>query len=368
MQAKVTMAHVLATAFIAMIFMAGVGEAATNLFYSCHKDLSESFYDKSCPRATAAILDGIKELLSETDDLPADLVRLHFHDCFVRGCDGSVLIESTPNNLAEMDALPNKNSLEGFDVIEKLKTAVEEICPGVVSCADIVALAARDALQLIHKLTILTKRKTSSRLSALDLTLSGPHQTSRLYYPVPLGRRDGVVSISAEASANLPSPLMNFTELVNNFGAQGLSAKDMVVLSGAHTIGDTHCLKIWPRLYNFSSTVKTDPALDPEFAAQLKKRCPIDEPLSREDVLLDATKGGQRFDSLFYKNVLAGKTAFISDSALITDSQGQALVKTLAANPITPFFQEFGAAIVKMGQINVLTGPNGVIRKVCSKI
>ncbi|KAG6556783.1 hypothetical protein Mapa_001729 [Marchantia paleacea] len=340
MQAKVTMAHVLATAFIAMIFMAGVGEAATNLFYSCHKDLSESFYDKSCPGATAAILDGIKELLSETDDLPADLVRLHFHDCFVRGCDASVLIESTADNLAEMDAPPNKNSLEGFDVIEKLKTTVEEICPGVVSCADIVALAARDSL----------------------------HLTSRLYYPVPLGRRDGVVSISAEASANLPSPFMNFTELVNNFRAQGLSAKDMVVLSGAHTIGDTHCLKIWPRLYNFSSTVKTDPALDPEFAAQLKKRCPIDEPLSREDVLLDATKGGQRFDSLFYKNVLAGKTAFISDSALITDSQGQALVKTLAANPITPFFQEFGAAIVKMGQINVLTGPNGVIRKVCSKI
>lgn len=69
---------------------------------------------------------------------------------FPKGCDGSVLINTTSNNQAERDAAPNL-SLRGFGSIDRVKSAVEKECPGVVSCADILALVARDAVSLVSK-------------------------------------------------------------------------------------------------------------------------------------------------------------------------------------------------------------------------
>ena len=67
---------------------------------------------------------------------------------FIQGCDGSVLLNSTKTNQAEKDAIPNQ-SLRGYHVIDAVKSAVEEACPGVVSCADIVALVARDSVSMV---------------------------------------------------------------------------------------------------------------------------------------------------------------------------------------------------------------------------
>lgn len=61
----------------------------------------------------------------------------------LQGCDGSVLLNSTQDSQAEKDAIPNL-SLRGYQIIDRAKSAVEKACPGVVSCADIVALVARD--------------------------------------------------------------------------------------------------------------------------------------------------------------------------------------------------------------------------------
>jgi hypothetical protein len=67
----------------------------------------------------------------------------------LQGCDASNLIKSTPTNAAELDALPNL-TLHGMDLIDTAKAAVEETCPGIVSCADIISLATRDAVVTVR--------------------------------------------------------------------------------------------------------------------------------------------------------------------------------------------------------------------------
>jgi peroxidase len=71
----------------------------------------------------------------------------------VQGCDASILIKSTARNMAEMDVAPNRLTLHGMDLIDTAKDAVEKACPGIVSCADILALATRDSVVLVSTRT-----------------------------------------------------------------------------------------------------------------------------------------------------------------------------------------------------------------------
>ncbi|KAJ8642567.1 hypothetical protein MRB53_004315 [Persea americana] len=136
--------------------------------------------------------------------IPATL-RLFFHDCFIEGCDASIMIAS-PNGDAEKDA-PDNLSLagDGFDTIIKAKQAVEAQCPGVVSCADILAMAARDVVFLA----------------------GGP------LYNVELGRRDGLISKAGRVPGNLPEPTFDLNLLNWIFRKNNLTQIDMVALSGA---------------------------------------------------------------------------------------------------------------------------------------
>ncbi|KAF8380719.1 hypothetical protein HHK36_028209 [Tetracentron sinense] len=110
--------------------------------------LSVNFYERTCPM----VEDKIREVLVEKMNnppkpnitLPATL-RLFFHDCFVEGCDGSIMITSTAENKAERDAEINWSLAgDGYDIVDRAKKVLETACPGVVSCADILAILARD--------------------------------------------------------------------------------------------------------------------------------------------------------------------------------------------------------------------------------
>ncbi|KAJ0968911.1 hypothetical protein J5N97_021788 [Dioscorea zingiberensis] len=269
--------------------------------------LKEGFYERTCPQAEGIVRDEVFKALRNNAGLAAGLVRMHFHDCFVRGCDGSVLIDSTPTNTAEKDSPVNNPSLRGFEIIDRAKTRIESQCKGLVSCSDILAFAARDSISF-------------SASSGGGISIP---------YKVPGGRRDGRVSLASETFSNLPPPTFNVTQLTQSFRNKGLTQDDMVTLSGAHSIGQSHCPSFESRLYNFNSTVSQDPSLDANYAAQLKVQCPQGSTNTSLVVPMDPPTPNT-LDSSYYGNILVNRGLFTSDQTLASDGQTAALVRANA--------------------------------------
>ncbi|XVF34663.1 hypothetical protein REPUB_Repub18cG0078200 [Reevesia pubescens] len=299
--------------------------------------LQNGFYSSSCQKAEAIVRSTVESHFNKDPTIAAGLLRLHFHDCFVQGCDGSVLISGSS---AERSALPNLG-LRGFEVIDDAKAQLEALCPEVVSCADILALAARDAVDLSD----------------------GPSWT------VPTGRRDGRVSSSSQTSS-LPSPLESKAAQRQKFAAKGLDDKDLVTLVGAHTIGQTDCLFFQYRLYNFTTTGSADPTINQSFLAQLQTLCPKNGDGSKR-VALDI-ESQTKFDVSYFKNLRDGKGVLESDQRLWGDAATRSIVENYAGNIRgllgLRFDFEFRKAMIKMSSIEVKTGSEGEIRKICSKI
>ncbi|KAL6312497.1 hypothetical protein AAG906_032882 [Vitis piasezkii] len=237
--------------------------------------LKVGFYRKTCPNAEAIVEKVVDQAISVAPSLSGPLLRMHFHDCFVR-------LKRCISNL----------SLRGYQVIDRVKSALEKACPGVVSCSDILALVARDVV----------------------VAMKGPS------WKVETGRRDGRVSNITEALTNLIPPTANITQLKSGFQQKGLSVKDLVVLSGGHTLGTSHCSSFSSRLYNFSGKGDTDPDLDPNYIAKLKTNA------------------------------------------------NKAYVKLQATTHGSTFFKDFGVSMINMGRIGVLTGTSGEIRKECALV
>lgn len=294
--------------------------------------LKIGFYKNTCPQAEEIVKKAAASFISRAPSLAAPLLRMHFHDCFVRGCDGSVLLNSTSSNQAEKDAFPNL-SLRGYQVIDAAKDALEKKCPGVVSCADILALVARDAVSMMN----------------------GP------YWQVPTGRRDGRVSQLQDALNNLPAPTFGISALKSSFAAKGLSVKDLAVLSGGHTLGMSHCSSFTNRLYNFTGKNDADPSMDPNYVAQLKTKC---KPNDATTIVEMDPGSAKTFDVDYYTLVSKRRGLFQSDAALLTDSTTNAYVQLQRTSKST-FAKDFGVSMVNMGNIGVLTGNSGEIRKKC---
>ncbi|CAN8253367.1 unnamed protein product [Cochlearia groenlandica] len=290
------------------------------MFKPSEAALDPHYYNKSCPNAEKIILETVKNATLYDPKVPARLLRMFFHDCFIRGCDASILLDSTRSNQAEKDGPPNI-SVRSFYVIEDAKRKLEMACPRIVSCADVIAIAARDVV-----------------------TLSGGP-----YWTVLKGRKDGTIS-QANETINLPAPTFNVTQLIQSFAARGLSVKDMVTLSGGHTIGFSHCSSFESRLKNFSKFHDIDPSMNFAFAQTLKNKCPRSNRGKNAGMVLDSTTSV--FDNDYYKQILSGKGVFGSDQALLGDYRTKWIVETFARDQ-NAFFREFATSMLKLGNFGV---------------
>ncbi|KAJ4830257.1 hypothetical protein Tsubulata_029716 [Turnera subulata] len=330
--------------------------------------LSYDFYQDSCPGAEDMIRSKMKKFFSNQKGVPANLLRLFFHDCFIRGCDASVLLNSTDannNRSVEKQAPPNL-TLKGFDVVESIKEDLEEACPGVVSCADVLALATRDGI----------------------LLTGGP------FYPVFTGRKDSHESHFQEALSDIPSPNHNISQILSLFQRRGFDERDTVSLLGAHNVGRISCDFIRNRFGNFGGTGHPDSTMASDFMDELRLQCqdghgitqvgaptlaPAPTPtmatlikgnskpmMMFSEQLSVAISSGSAFDGHYYRNLLRSRGLLFADQQLMANNITASLVRTYASDDGRTFRKDFARAMLKMSNHGVLTGNNGEVRIKCA--
>ncbi|KAJ4884653.1 Peroxidase superfamily protein [Raphanus sativus] len=267
--------------------------------------LRPGFYKEECASAEEIVRGVVEGSVARNPRNAAVLLRLQFHDCFVGGCDASILIKRDGEE-DEGSAVGNAG-VGGFEIIDEAKSATEK---------------AR-----------------------------GP------YYEVPTGRRDGLTAEKSKA-ANLPDPQESIETLKSKFREKGLSEKDLVVLSaGAHTIGTVACFFVTQRLDS------EDPTLDPAFFKMLRSTCPQGGDVN---VRLPLDLGSSlTFDWHIFHNIKKGRGVIQSDAALYQDRDTKKIIDSFLTFK-DHFFPEFTKSMVKMGSIGVKVGVEGEIRHQCN--
>ncbi|XP_061989480.1 peroxidase 5-like [Rosa rugosa] len=299
------------------------------------------FYASSCPKVEDIVAEVVARVHEQDPKLPPALLRLFFHDCFVKGCDASILLDATPSGEPiEKTSPANGETLRGLEVVDEIKAQVEQECPQTVSCADILAFAAREAVYL----------------------------AGLPRHNVPAGRRDSRTSRASDVNVNLPTPVTPLGDIIDMFAKRGLTTEDMVVLSGAHSIGEAQCTQIKDRLYKYSEAQPQDPSLDPTYADELARKCPAPDTLPAKQALrtmvdFDPTTPLD-LDNQYYVNLMRGRGLLQSDQVQTADPQTGAIVYRMAASSET-WSKKFLKAMIKMGRINVLTKDEGEIRTNC---
>ncbi|KAJ8428117.1 hypothetical protein Cgig2_000889 [Carnegiea gigantea] len=288
--------------------------------------LEVGFYDGKCSSSVdveAIIAEQTQEEFKNDPTILPALLRMQFHDCFVHGCDASILIDGQST---EKTAGPN-GSVRGYEFIEAVKATLEEQCPGVVSCADIIAVATKELIRLGQ---------------GLD-------------YPVQTGRRDGLVSRAQDV--NLPSPDMTASEAAAFFDARGFSAEEMVALLGCHTVGITHCNFFQERINPGSG--KFDRNMDPRLRSQLIALCQ-NGPGTPTRLNQDPTNENT-VDNTFYGQLLANRGILPVDQDLSRDSETRRFVLGMAGNN-TLFNIKLANAMIKLQAFEVLTAASSTAR------
>ncbi|XP_010440182.1 PREDICTED: peroxidase 40-like [Camelina sativa] len=314
----------------------GSGETGSSFGIGFGLVLDFGLYRNSCPEAESIVYSWVQTAVLQDPRMAASLLRLHFHDCFVNGCDASVLLDDTEGLVGEKTAPPNLNSLRGFEVIDSIKSDLESVCPETVSCADILAMAARDSV----------------------VVSGGPS------WEVEVGRKDSRTASKPAATTGLPSPNSTVPTLISIFQKLGLSQTDMVALSGGHTLGKARCTSFTARLLPLQTGEPANHGDNLDFLESLQQLCSTVDPavaITQLDLVTPST-----FDNQYYVNLLSGEGLLPSDQALAVQDPGtRAIVETYAADQ-SVFFEDFKNAMVKMGGIT--GGSNSEIRRNCRMI
>jgi peroxidase len=298
----------------------------------CDAALSTKYYDKTCPGLQPAVRSAMAQAVAADPRTGASVLRLFFHDCFVNGCDGSVLLDDAPGLTGEKNAGPNANSIRGFEAVDAVKARVEAACNATVSCADVLALASRDAVSL----------------------LGGPTWT------VKLGRKDARAASVAAANANLPGPGASLASQLAAFAAKGLSAREMTALAGAHTVGRARCQTFRGRVNGGDANVNAT------FAAQLQQRCPAASGVGDSGLAPLDAETPDAFDNGYFRGLAQRRGLLHSDQELFNGGSQDALVRKYAGNA-GMFASDFARAMVKMGSLEPAAGTPVEVRINCRK-
>ncbi|PIA41194.1 hypothetical protein AQUCO_02300176v1 [Aquilegia coerulea] len=294
--------------------------------------LSWTFHRTNCPNLETIVRDYLRQVFRDDIGQAAGLLRIHFHDCFVQGCDGSVLLAGSASGPGEQEAPPNLTLRpQAFTIINELRNRIHRACGQIVSCSDITALAARDSVFLS----------------------GGPD------YRVPLGRRDGLTFATRDATLeNLPFFGSTARELIASVATKGFDATDLVAISGGHTIGRGNCGSFTARLYP-----NQDVNMDQTYAKNLKRICPA---LNSNGTTVLDIRTPNIFDNRYYVDLMNRQGLFMSDQDLYTDRTTRPIVTSFAINQ-TLFYERFAFSMIKIGMLDVLTGTQGEVRADCSR-
>ncbi|GJN01239.1 hypothetical protein PR202_ga18490 [Eleusine coracana subsp. coracana] len=262
-----------------------------------------------CPQVERIVKQAVDEEFKKNNQITAGFLRVFFHDCFSRGCDASILLDG------EWDAGVNRNSVHPRvrQLMNEIRVKVNKQCGDqAVSCADILAIATRDAVA----------------------AAKGPNVTT-----IPRGRFD---SLTPQDISKLPSPLAKINDLLTLFTQFGLNdPADLVALSGGHTVGKT------------------------------TRACGVARPDFRDTCnqngqqVLDVITPNE-FDNQYFVALTRNKGVFSSDQDLLNHTRTSALVRSFA-NDKQAFFRQWATSITKLSRTNWLTPSNGQIRRDCTK-
>ncbi|XP_021293835.1 peroxidase 29-like [Herrania umbratica] len=316
------------------MFLLGTALGVGILVGVCKAQLAYDYYKYSCPNVENAVRKVMLGVVLTDPTAPAAFLRLLFHDCQVQGCDASILLDSGALR-GNSEVVSGRNfGIRKLETIEYIKYILEAVCPGQVSCADIIALAAKESVSLS----------------------GGPN------IQIPLGRKDSTTCSRQAADTHLPSPDITVDQLLNIFMSKGLNVEESVAIMGGHTVGGGHCLNIAGRLYGRHP----DNPINPGFEALLRLYCPTKTPVTNLTIVPN-DKTPLIFDNLYFRDVLMGKGLFTVDSSISRDPRTAPIVRQFAAN-VHHFFQVFSSAFVKLSSSNVLTKEKGQVRRECNRV